>query len=124
MFFAITWFLVLTLLAIWSVSVWVMHSLVHWSLTGVGALVDQPQQLATLPGWLALWVPPEWVAALQALTTAVVPMVESVLSVLPSADVWLTPLAWISWGIGLLILAGAGLAVSALIAMTRKASAR
>ena len=124
MFFAITWFLVLTLLAIWSVSVWVSHSLVFWSLTHVGALVDRPQHAEALPGWIAIWIPPEWAVTFQAITEAVVPVVESALSALPSAAQWLTPLAWISWGIGLLILVGAGLAVTALISMTRRAAAQ
>lgn len=123
MFFAMTWILALTLLAIWSVAIWVLHALVLWSLTNVGALVEQPQHMQALPEWIAIWLPPDWVLAFKAITAGVLPMVESALAVLPSATLWVTPLAWMSWGLGLVILVGGGLAVSALIAMTRKAAA-
>jgi len=123
MFFALTWFLALTLLTIWSVTVWVLHALVLWSLTQVGALADQPQQMKALPEWVTIWLPPDWMVAFKAITAAVLPVVDSALSVLPSAANWLTPLAWVSWGIGLVILLGGGLAVTALISMTRRAAA-
>ena len=123
MFFAMTWILVLAFLAIWSAVVSGVHALVLWSLAGVGGLVDQPQHMATLPGWIAVWVPPDWDLAFKAITEAVLPMVESALSALPSAAQWLTPLAWMSWGIGVLVLVGAGLAVTALISLTRRAAA-
>lgn len=123
MFFALTWFLALTLLAIWSVTVWVLHALVLWSLTQVGALADQPQQMEALPEWVTIWLPPDWMVAFKAITAAVLPVVDSAFSLLPSAANWLTPLAWVSWGMGLVILLGGGLAVTALISMTRRAAA-
>ena len=123
MLIAMTWILAVTLLAIWSVAVWVLHALVHGSLTHVGALVDQPQHLEALPEWIAVWLPPDWVLTFKAITAAVLPVVESAFSVLPSAAHWLTPLAWVSWGLGLVIVVGGGLAVTALISMTRRAAA-
>lgn len=122
MLYSISWFLVLALLSIWSLGVWVLHALVAWSLTGVGALVENSQAMAQLilPGWVALWVPSDLIGALQAGTATVLPWVQSALSELPSSAGWLLPLAWLLWGIGFVILLVGGVVFHALIGMTRK----
>lgn len=122
MFYAMLWFLVLALLALWSACVWVLHGLAVWSLTGVGAMVGQSPQLERLPvpQWIAIWLPPDLVPAVQASAAAVLPWLEAALSALPSLAGWLAPLAWVVWGLGFLVLALCGLALHAVIAMARR----
>lgn len=122
MFYAISWFLVLTLLAAWTAWVWFLHSFAIWSLTGVAELVGQtqPMEPPPLPGWMSLWVPPELFLAFKSAAAAVSPFVESVLSALPSPALWLSPLAWAAWGIGLVILLAVAAAMHALITLIRR----
>jgi hypothetical protein len=123
--YAISWFLVLTLLIIWSTGVWLFHSLAVWSLIGVGA-AGQSLQIDRLPdaGWMSLWVPPDLILAVQTTVAAVMPWVQSMLSALPSLADWLAPLAWIVWGAGLLTLAVGTVALHAMIAVARRAASQ
>ena len=122
MLYAISWFLVLALLAIWSMGVWGLHSYAAWSITGVGALADHSQTIeqVVLPGWVALWAPSELILAIKAGTENVLPWVFSALSALPNAVGWLSPLAWLLWSIGFAILVVGGVLLHAMIAMARK----
>ena len=124
MLHAISWFLALALLLIWTACVWVLHSLAAWSLTGVGAMVGQSQQIdrLTVPGWIDVWIPSDLILTFKTTAANVLPWIESALSVLPSVGVWLTPLAWIVWGVGLVILMIGAAALHALISVTRRAA--
>jgi hypothetical protein len=126
MLYAITWFLVLALLAIWSMGVWGLHSFAAWSITGVGALADHSPSIeqVVLPGWVALWAPSELILAIKASTETFLPWVFTALSALPNAVGWLGPLAWLLWSIGFAILAFGGVTLHALIAMARKKAAQ
>lgn len=124
MLHAISWFLALALLLIWTACVWVLHSLAVWSLTGVGAMVGQSQQIdrLTVPGWIDVWIPSDLILTFKTTAANVLPWIESALSVLPSVGVWLSPLAWIVWGVGLVILMVGAAALHALISVTRRAA--
>ncbi len=124
MLYSVLWIVMLVLLAIWSTGIWVLHSLLVWSMSGAGALAGQAQRLdsVNLPDWLVLWLPPEWALALTAAASSLLPWLESALSVLPSAATWLSPLAWLVWAIGLLILAVGAAIGQALIWTTRRAA--
>ena len=124
MLYAVSWFFVLALLAIWSVCVWLAHSLAVWSLTSVGAMAGQSSQIDRLPvpEWVAVWIPPDVMPALKASFAAVLPWLESALSALPSLASWLAPLAWMVWGLGFLVLAVCAVALHALISMTRRSA--
>ncbi len=124
MLYTVFWIVVSMLLAIWSTGVWVLHSLLVWSMAGAGALAGQAQRLddVTVPGWLALWLSPEWMLALKAAASTLLPWLESALSLLPSAASWLSPLAWLVWAIGLLVLAVCAALGQALIWTTRQAA--
>jgi len=114
----------LVLLSIWSAAVWVLHSLLVWSVAGAGALAAQTSRIenVTVPGWLAPWLPPDWMPGLQAAAASLLPWLESTLSMLPSAAAWLSPLAWLVWAIGLLLLGVAAAIGQALIWTTRRAA--
>lgn len=124
MLHAISWFLALALLLIWTACVWVLHSLAVWSLTGVGAMVGQSQQIdrLTVPGWIEVWIPSDLILTFKTTAANVLPWIESALSVLPSVGAWLSPLAWIVWGVGLVILMVGAAALHALISVTRRAA--
>lgn len=126
MFYAISWFLVLTLLIIWSTGVWLFHSLAVWSLTDVAAAAGQSLQIDRLPdaGWMSLWVPLDLILAVQTTVAAVMPWVQSILSAMPSLADWLAPLAWIVWGVGFLLLAVGAVALHAMISVARRAAAQ
>jgi hypothetical protein len=125
MLYIVSWFFVLTLLAIWSACIWIAHSLASWSLTGIGSVVGQTQQMDRLPipDWIAAWIPPDLVLALKATSAGVLPWVESALNALPSVGSWLSPLAWTVWGVGLVILAVGAALLHALISVSRRAAA-
>ena len=122
MLVAISWFLVLALAVAYSAAVWLLHSLAVWSMSGVGSLAGVSQQLdpQALPAWLALFVPSELIEVFRATSADILPWVESAISALPSMAHWLTPVAWVLWGVGLLALLVGGALLHALIAMVRK----
>lgn len=125
MLYIVSWFFVLTLLAIWSACIWIAHSLASWSLTGIGSVVGQTQHIDRLPipDWITVWIPSELVLAVKATAAGVLPWVESALEALPSVGSWLSPLAWTVWGVGLVILAVGAALLHALISVSRRAAA-
>ena len=122
MLLALAWFVVLALLAAWSMSVWLLHSIAVWSTTGAGSLVAQSKQIdgLALPNWVGVWVPPELMLALKSSVSTVLPFVESALGALPTATAWLSPLAWIVWGFGALLLLAVGAVINVAMSMMRK----
>jgi hypothetical protein len=125
MLYIVSWFFVLTLLAIWSACIWIAHSLASWSLTGIGSVVGQTQQMDRLPipDWIAAWIPPDLAVAFKATSASVLPWVESALNALPSVGSWLSPLAWTVWGVGFVILAVGAALLHALVSVSRRAAA-
>ena len=126
MLLALAWFVVLALLAVWSMCVWLLHSIAVWSTTGAGSLVAQSKQIdsLTLPNWVGVWVPPELMLALKSSVSTVLPFVESALGALPAATAWLSPLAWIVWGFGALLLIAVGAVIHVAMSMMRKRAGR
>jgi len=121
--YAISWFLVLMLLAIWSVTAWALHAVAAWSTRGLGQLVDQAQTLEQLlPAWVALWLPSEWMDAIKANTAVVLPWLQSALSDMPSVAHWFGPMAWGVWAMGAVFLVVSGVALHTLIALMRRAA--
>ena len=122
MLYTISWFLILTLLAIWSMGVWVLHSFAVWSIAGVGMLVNHSQPVERLmpPGWVALWMPSDFILAIKEGSTTVLPWIQSVLAEFPSAANWFSPLAWLLWSIGFVVLVIVGVVFHALISMVRR----
>lgn len=119
MLYALGWFLVFSLLALWSFAAWAMHAVAVWTVSNAGALTGVASEVreVRLPEWLAPWVPPEVAQGIPALVADVAPMVDSLLQAAPGLAGGLSVAAWVVWGIGsaLLLLLGAGMHV--LVAM-------
>lgn len=124
MLYAVSWFLVASLLALWSLFTWAVHAVAVWLVSQAGALsgVATGAVSVTLPPWLSPWIPPGLTAALADWASQVGPMINSLLQAIPSLAGGLTVLAWVVWAIGamLLVLGGAGL--HALVAWWRRKS--
>lgn len=124
MLYALSWFLVFSLMALWSLAAWALHAIAVWTVANAGALdgVAAQAQGVRLPEWLALWVPPEIAQVLPSLVADLAPAVESLLQAAPALAGGLTAVAWVIWGIGsgLLFLLGVGLHLG--VAMWRRRS--
>jgi hypothetical protein len=110
---ALSWFLVVALLALWSLAAWVFHAVAVWTLSSAGALSGAASDASAvrLPDWLAPWVPPEVAQMLTALLSGLGPLFDGLLQFAPALSGGLAVATWVIWGIGsaLLVLAGAGL---------------
>lgn len=108
---ALLWAVAALLATGWSLLVWAAVSLTGWVLGAVPAgsttgLADAVRQLTLppVPEVLAPWFDTGWWTAMQ---TLIADMLAWLGPWLPSAATlmgWLTPLAWIVWGLGLLTL--------------------
>jgi hypothetical protein len=120
--YAINWFVVVMLLALWSLTAWALHALGVWTVSNAGALSGAASGVGSLrlPDWLAPWVPPEIAQLLTAQLSGLGPLVESLLQAAPALAGGLTLVTWVVWGIGsaLLVLLGSGLHL--LIALWRR----
>jgi len=113
MFYALSWFVVFSLLALWSLGAWAFHAVAVWGVSNAGALTGTASgvQGLRLPDWLAPWVPPEIAQAMTSLLSGLAPAVEGLLQAAPALAGVLSVAAWVIWGLGsvLLVLMGAGL---------------
>ncbi len=109
----IIWFVVLTLLGIWTLGAWLTHSLLGWSGWEAAAGQDVNAVWTTLVGQLgglAPWLGGEWLAPTQNLLLGLGAWLQPWLGLIPGLLQWLIPVVWIIWGLGalLLIVLGAG----------------
>jgi len=126
MFYALSWFVIFSLLALWSLAAWAANAVAVWTVSNAGALTGAASGAASgvgglrLPEWLAPWVPPEIAQAMTSLLSGLAPVVESLLQAAPTLAGGLTIATWVIWGLGsaLLVLLGAGLHL--LIALWRR----
>ncbi|WP_299163817.1 hypothetical protein [Accumulibacter sp.] len=123
-FYALSWFLVFGLLALWSLAAWALHAVAVWSVSNASALtgVTSGVEGLRLSQLVPPWVPPEIAQAMTALLAGFAPVVESLLQTVPALTSGLTMVTWVIWGLGsaLLLLLGAGLHL--VIAMWRRHS--
>jgi hypothetical protein len=113
MFYALSWFVVCGLLALWSLGAWAFHAVAVWAVSNAGGLSGAASGVQGLrvPDWLSPWVPPEMVQAMTSLLSGLAPAVEGLLQAAPSLAGGLSVATWVIWGLGsvLLVLLGAGL---------------
>ena len=113
MFYALSWFFVVALLALWSLAAWALHAVAVWTVSNVGALTGAASGAGSMavPDWLAPWVPPELSQWASQLVAGFAPFVDGLLQAAPALAGGLSVAAWVIWSIGsaLLVLLGAGL---------------
>jgi hypothetical protein len=127
MFYALNWFMVVSLLALWSFVAWGFHSIAAWMVSNAGALKGDAGEVLSLgvPAWLAPWMPPELASALPAMVSALTPVIDSLLGFAPAMGGVLSVAVWVVWAIGSILLIVLGIVLSAVIAlMLRRRSAR
>lgn len=126
MLHAIVWILVLVLFAAWSVIAWAAHALAGWSGWSSGSLAGLSAWIAgwTLPSYLASWFPPAALDAAKQALTALAPVLERVLQIVPGVAAWLGPMIVILWGVGVLFLLLAGAASSLMLRWLGRRGAR
>jgi hypothetical protein len=122
MAYALTWSILVALLALWSLAAWALHASAAWAVSNAGAFSGAATGIGslTLPAWLAAWVPPDLMQAVAALAGALVPAIEQLLQAAPSLAGMLTVAAWGLWGFGALLLLLLGGGLHLLIALGRR----
>ena len=122
MFYALSWFGVFSLLALWSLVAWAFHSITAWTISNAGALTGGAGATEGLrmPDWLAPWMPPELARALDSLAAAVTPAIEAGLAWAPALAGGLSIAVWVIWGIGSVLLFVLGFVATGLIAVLRR----
>ena len=123
-FYAISWFVVVALLALWSLAAWALHAVGIWTVSNAGALSGAASGVGAvrLPEWLARWVPQELSHPLTALLSGLGPVVDGLLQAAPALADGLTAASWVVWGIGSVLLVLLGAALHLLIALWRRRS--
>ena len=122
MFYALNWFLVLSLLALWSLAAWAFHAITAWTTSNAGVLagVAGTTEGLRMPEWLAPWMPPELASALSSMVSALTPVIEAVLGWAPALAGGLSVAVWVVWGIGSVLLIVLGFIGTGLIAVLRR----
>ena len=122
MIHALSWFLILSLLAVWSLAAWSVNAIAMWMVSNAGVLTGAASDVEglRLPQWLASSVPPELAQAMTSMLSGLTPVFESLLQAAPALASSMTTVTWVVWAFGstLLILLGAGLHL--LMAMGRR----
>ncbi len=126
MVYALSWFFVASLVALWSLLAWVLHGLAVWTVSNAGTVSGVASEAAaiTLPEWLAPWVSPDIAPWVGELLAGLGPWIDGLLQAAPALVGGLTVVTWVVWGLGtaLLLLLGAGL--HGLIALWRRGGGR
>ena len=126
MFYALSWFVIFSLLALWSLGAWAVHAAALWTVSNAGALTGaalDTQGLAKglrLPEWLAPWVPPEIAQSLASLLSGLAPAVEGLIQAMPALAGGLTVATWVIWGLGSALLFLLGIGLHLVISMWRR----
>ena len=93
MFYALSWFVIFSLLALWSLGAWAVHAAAVWTVSNAGALTGAAlgAEGLRLPEWLAPWVPPEIAQSLASLLSGLAPVIEGLIQAMPALAGGLTP---------------------------------
>ncbi len=122
MSYAFSWFVVVALLALWSLAAWALNAVTVWTISNAGAFAGAASGVGTipLPDWLAPWVTPEMTQSVSQMLTGLGPMVHSLLQATPVLAAGVTVVTWVVWGIGSALLLMLGAAMHMLIARWRR----
>jgi len=125
MFYAISWFLSFTLLALWSLACWGLHAVTVWAVSSAGALSagTSAMHAVLLPEWMRGWIPPQLAGEFEAMIASVGPMVQATLDAVPALSGAVSVLAWAIWGLGAVVLLALAIGAHVLIALWKRRSA-
>ena len=118
------WGVFVLVAALWTGGAALTAQLVEWSAQGLasGAAGNIGAAAATMamPVWLAPWIDPAAWAALQQAVSATLGSFAALLPDLGGLVSWLSPLIWVFWGLGLVLLLALTLAGNWLIQRLNK----
>ena len=122
MFFALNWFLVAALLALWSLAAWALNAVAVWTVSNVGGLPSAASGVGTLrlPDWLEPWVSVEIAQSVSHMLAGLGPVVDSLLQAAPALAGGVTVATWVVWGIGSVMLVLLGGLLHLLVALWRR----
>ena len=122
MFYALNWFVVVSLFILWSFAAWAFHSLAAWTIANAGTLAggDGAIEALQVPVWLAPWIPSEYASGLNLMISSLTPAIQTVLEWAPALAGGLSIAVWTVWAIGAALLIVLGLLVTGLIAVLRR----
>ena len=120
--YALSWSVMLILLALWSLAAWAFHSVAAWTISNAGVLAGGSAAIEGLrtPDWLAPWVPPELALALTSMLSTLSPAIDATLSQAPALAGGLSVAVWVAWGIGSALIVILGLVCGRLITVVRQ----
>ena len=126
MFYILSWFVVFSLLALWSLAAWAFHSITTWAASNAGVLAGGSGAALGLrvPDWLAPWIPPELSLAVASMLSALTPAIDALLGWAPALAGGLSVAVWVVWGIGSVFLVVLGFVLSGLITVLRRRGSR
>jgi hypothetical protein len=123
--YALSWFAVLSLLAVWSLAVWTFHAAAAWAASRTDGLMGaSAQEGLRLPDWLVAWFPPEVAQIFSAALSSVMPAIDAMLNQAPVLATALSAVVWGVWAIGLILLIVLGAGLHGLIAALRRRSSK
>ncbi|MBN8486717.1 MAG: hypothetical protein J0M20_03140 [Burkholderiales bacterium] len=108
MFHALSWSVVGVLLALWSLTMWLLHTVAVWTVSSAGALSGAAGQAGSID--LPAWIPTAWTEPLLALAGGLGALLDGLLQAAPALAGGLSVMAWVLWGLvslTLLLLGGA-----------------
>lgn len=123
MFYAISWFLALALLALWSVACWGVHAVTVWAVSGAGTLASSGPAVVdkvVLPDWLAVWLPPALAQEFGGMIAPIGPVIQAALEAVPALSGAVSVLARAVWGLGALALMALAVGAHVLIAVLKR----
>jgi hypothetical protein len=126
MYYALNWFVVVSLLILWSLAAWAFHSIAVWTVANAGTLAGSAGSIETLqvPVWLAPWIPSEYSSSLNLVVSSLTPAIQTVLEWAPAMADGLSIAVWTVWAIGAVLVIVLGFLVTGLIAvLSRRMSA-
>jgi hypothetical protein len=120
----LVWTIFGLLALLWTAGAWVTAEAAEWIAQALasGTAGQAARGIAALPvpQWVRLWLDPAWLEALQSALRWVIDSAERVLPLAGPAAAWLVPVVWIGWGLGMVLLLAAAIAVHALARRTRR----
>lgn len=121
MLYWLIWFIIFSLLLLWSLAAWAFQAAVAWTISHAGTLAGGVGGIDALqiPNWLAPWISPEIMASVNSMMVALAPSIEGLLAWAPATATGISVLIWVGWGIGGGFLIFLGFLATGLIAVLR-----